>query len=107
MPCIPMQIKPNKSPLRNRVKVLLPLERLATFPPQADHVLVDLFSSLMRVGGGEGCALWEEPLHRDLLIGASLKQFTYSTGSRPLVSCVQCDTSLDPLMQTSSFEVPL
>ena len=44
-PCIPMQIKPNKSPVRNRLLALL-LWELATFPPQADHVLVDLFSSV-------------------------------------------------------------
>ena len=46
MPCIPMQIKPNKSPLR---KGFWPFsfERSATFPPQANHVLVDLFSSVV------------------------------------------------------------
>ena len=31
-------------------------ERLATSPPQADHVLVDLFSSV-----ADGGALWAEP----------------------------------------------
>ena len=34
-------------------------ERLAIFPPQADHVLVDLFSSM--ADGGR--ALWAEPPH--------------------------------------------
>ena len=29
-----------------------PFERSATFPPQADHVLVDLFSSVVAGGGG-------------------------------------------------------
>ena len=44
--CIPVQTEPNKSPLRKR----LSFERLATFPPQADHVLVDLFSSVAARG---------------------------------------------------------
>ena len=43
--CIPMQAKPNKSPLREGVKRLSPLRDWSAFPPQADHVLVDLFSS--------------------------------------------------------------
>ena len=47
--CIPVQIELNKSPLRNRFKAFS-CERLATFPPQADHVLVDLFSSAMARG---------------------------------------------------------
>ena len=34
-------------------------ERLATFPPQVDHVLVDLFSS-MAAGWGEPC-VWSPP----------------------------------------------
>ena len=35
--------EPNKSPWRERIKALLPLRETATFPPQADHVLVVLF----------------------------------------------------------------
>ena len=50
--CIPVQIEPNKSPLRKRLLALL-FERLATFPPQADHVFVDLVSSV-------GVSLWAE-----------------------------------------------
>ena len=48
--CIPVQIEPNESPLRKR---LFSFERSATFPPQADPVLVDLFSSVVARG-----ALW-------------------------------------------------
>ena len=51
--CIPVQIESNKNPLRKRLLALLLLE-LATFPPQADHVLVDLFSSMAAGGGGQG-----------------------------------------------------
>ena len=32
--------EPNKSPWRERLRALLPLRETATFPPQADHVLV-------------------------------------------------------------------
>ena len=32
--------EPNKSPWRERLWALLPLRETATFPPQADHVLV-------------------------------------------------------------------
>ena len=35
--------EPNKSPWRERLWALLPLREAATFPPQADHVLVVLF----------------------------------------------------------------
>ena len=51
--CIPVQIEPNKSPLRNRLLALLLSS--ATFPPQADNILVDLFSSVAARGvGGVG-----------------------------------------------------
>ena len=43
--CIPVQIEPNKSPSRKKGYWSFSFERSATFPPQADHVLVDLFSS--------------------------------------------------------------
>ena len=45
MPCIPMQIKEIKA---HWEKGFWPFsfKRSATFPPQADHVLVDLFSSV-------------------------------------------------------------
>ena len=52
--------EPNKSPWRERLWALLPLRERATFPPQADHVLVDLFSSVV---AGEGEALWTETPH--------------------------------------------
>ena len=59
-----MQIKPNKSPLR---KGFWPFsfERSATFPPQADHVSVHLFSSVAAGGSGGrgGEALLAEPPH--------------------------------------------
>ena len=35
--------EPNKSPWRERLGALLPLRETATFPPQADHVLVVFF----------------------------------------------------------------
>ena len=35
--------EPNKSPGRERLGALLPLRETATFPPQADHVLVVFF----------------------------------------------------------------
>ena len=35
--------EPNKSPWRERLGALLPLREAATFPPQADHVLVVFF----------------------------------------------------------------
>ena len=46
--------EPNKSPWRERLWALLPLRETATFPPQADHVLVVFF--LVR-GGTRGAAL--------------------------------------------------
>ena len=58
MPCIPMQTELKKSPLRKRLKALSS-ETLSTFPPQADHILVDLFSSVV-----VGRALWDgAPAH--------------------------------------------
>ena len=38
-----MQAKLNKNPLRKRLQHLSPL----SLPPQADHVLVELFSSMV------------------------------------------------------------
>ena len=38
-------------------------ERLATFPPQADYVLVDLFSSMADVA--DGGALWTKLPHKE------------------------------------------
>ena len=38
--------EPNKSPWRERLGALLPLRETATFPPQEDRVLADLFSSM-------------------------------------------------------------
>ena len=35
--------EPNKSPWREKLWALLPLREAATFPPQADHVLVVFF----------------------------------------------------------------
>ena len=46
--------EPNKSPWRERLGALLPLRETATFPPQADHVLVVFFFGL---GGTWGAAL--------------------------------------------------
>ena len=42
--------EPNKSPWRERLRALLPLRETATFPPQEDHVLVDLFPSVAAGG---------------------------------------------------------
>ena len=42
--------EPNKSPWRERLWALLPLREAATFPPQADHVLVVFFF----IRGGPG-----------------------------------------------------
>ena len=47
--CVPVQTEPNKSPLRKRFLVLL-LWEIGHLSSQADHVLVDLFSSA--VDGG-------------------------------------------------------
>ena len=44
--------EPNKSPWRERLGALLPLRETATFPPQADHVLVVFF---FICGGRGGC----------------------------------------------------
>ena len=46
--------EPNKSPWRERLGALLPLREAATFPPQADHVLVVFF---FIHGGTWGAAL--------------------------------------------------
>ena len=46
--------EPNKSPWRERLGALLPLREMATFPPQADHVLVVFFFGR---GGTWGAAL--------------------------------------------------
>ena len=45
LPCIPMQINPIKAHWGTG-SWPFSFERLATFPPQADHVLVDLFLSV-------------------------------------------------------------
>ena len=47
--------EPNKSPWRERLWALLPWRETATFPPQADHVLVVFF--FVRGGTGGGAAL--------------------------------------------------
>ena len=49
--------EPNKSPGRERLGALLPLRETATFPPQADHVLVVFFF----VCGGPGGAALKPP----------------------------------------------
>ena len=46
--------EPNKTPWRERLRALLPLRETATFPPQADHVLVVFFFTR---GGTWGAAL--------------------------------------------------
>ena len=46
--------EPNKSPGRERLGALLPLREAATFPPQADHVLVVFFFVCGGTGGGVG-----------------------------------------------------
>ena len=66
---IPVQNEPNKSPLRKRLLALL-FERSATFPPQADHVLVDLFSSVV-ARGVEGLQA-ERPYTKQHTRGGSL-----------------------------------
>ena len=42
-------------------------ERSATFPPQADHVLVDLFSSVVRGVGGGRALQQSPPPHRHFM----------------------------------------
>ena len=49
--------EPNKSSWRERLGALLPLRETATFPPQADHVLVVFFF----VRGGIGGAALKPP----------------------------------------------
>ena len=53
--------EPNKSPWRERLWALLPLRETATFPPQADHVLVVFFF----IRGGPG-GLRLSPRHSSL-----------------------------------------
>ena len=50
--------EPNKSPWREGSGPFS-FERSATSPPQADHVLIDLFSSVVDVGLRDK-ALWQE-----------------------------------------------
>ena len=52
-------------------------ERWATFPPQADHVLVDLFSSVVDRG-----TLWMEPLHNKTLLIILSSSFTLPAAHR-------------------------
>ena len=63
--CIPVQIEPNESHW-GKGSWPFSFERSATFPPQADCVLVDLFSSMEagQRGGREGGTLQAEPPHR-------------------------------------------
>ena len=42
-----MKAKLNKSPLRERLKRLSPLRDWSAFPPKADNVLEELFSSMV------------------------------------------------------------
>ena len=49
--------EPNKSPWKERLWALLPLREVATFPPQADHVLVVFFF----IHGGPGGASLKPP----------------------------------------------
>ena len=56
-PCIPMQINPIKAHWGTGFWPFS-FERWVIFPPQADHVLVDLFSTMVARG-----ALWVEPPH--------------------------------------------
>ena len=49
--------EPNKSPRREKLGALLPLRETATFPPQADHVLVVFFFVRGGTGGGGSAAL--------------------------------------------------
>ena len=51
--CILVQNEPNEIPLR-KGPWPFSFERSATFPPQADPVLVDLLSSVVARGGGGG-----------------------------------------------------
>ena len=57
-PCIPMQIKPNKSPLRNRLKALLLWEICYLSSPSRSCL-----GRLILIFGGWG-ALWVETPHR-------------------------------------------
>ena len=58
MPCIPVQIEPNKSPLRNRLKALLLWEICYLSSPSRSCL-----GRLILIFGGWG-ALWVEPPHR-------------------------------------------
>ena len=49
--------EPKKSPCRERLGALLPLRETATFPPQADRVLVVFFFIRGGTGVGGGAAL--------------------------------------------------
>ena len=63
--CIPVQIEPNKSPLRKRLLALL-LWELGHLCSQAEHVLLDLFSFM--VAGGEGPVGGAPPPHSGSLL---------------------------------------
>ena len=62
--------EPNKSPWRERLWALLPLRETATFPPQADHVLVVFF---FIHGGPGGCV--KAPQQLSILIIITLKLY--------------------------------
>ena len=64
MPCIPMQINPIKTHW-GKSSWPFSFERLATFTPQADHVLVDLFSAMAAAGRGRSAG--GDPPHLTLV----------------------------------------
>ena len=64
----PYADKLNKSPLREKLNIS-PLRHWSAFPPQADHVLVELFSSMAARGTLQDGAL--PPPQLGTLMGAS------------------------------------
>ena len=68
--------EPNKSPWRERLGALLPLRETATFPPQADHVLVVFF--FLR-GGTWGAALKPPDIPAFLQMSSDYEINTFSS----------------------------
>ena len=69
MPCIPMQIKPNKSPLRNRLKALLLWEIGHLSSPSRSCL-----GRLILIHGGQGGSVGGTPPPLQLSIWAILKK---------------------------------
>ena len=82
--------EPNKSPWRERLGALLPLRETATFPPQADHVLVVFFFGR---GGTWGAALKPPDIWRP---NRDLRTFRTCTDQRLRATIATASSMVDP-----------